>query len=190
VYTAPVNISQTRTLKAIAYKAGMTTSTVTTGVYTISGGTGPTTITLNPSDDRNTQSDNAAGTGAVIACSQWNTIYIKFNASSVSGPITSAKIRIYKVPASAVTLEAYQVTNDGWTQATAPASLPAKGSLIASVASGATAGYVEIDITSFVSGQISGDKVISIALNTNIGTWTDFQTREGANQPQLVIVKP
>jgi hypothetical protein len=36
VYSSPVSISVTTTLKAIAYKSGMTDSTVTTGLYTIS----------------------------------------------------------------------------------------------------------------------------------------------------------
>ena len=37
VYSSPVNISSTCTLKAIAYKSGMTDSSVTSGVYTING---------------------------------------------------------------------------------------------------------------------------------------------------------
>lgn len=36
VYSAPVSIAETATLKAIAYKSGMTDSTVTSGLYTIS----------------------------------------------------------------------------------------------------------------------------------------------------------
>jgi Chitobiase/beta-hexosaminidase C-terminal domain len=38
VYSGPVTISVTTTLKAIAYKSGMTDSSVTTATYTISGG--------------------------------------------------------------------------------------------------------------------------------------------------------
>lgn len=38
VYSAPVNIAATSTLKAIAYKSGMTNSSVTSATYTISSG--------------------------------------------------------------------------------------------------------------------------------------------------------
>ncbi|MES2697859.1 MAG: chitobiase/beta-hexosaminidase C-terminal domain-containing protein [Verrucomicrobiota bacterium] len=40
VYSSPVSISATSTLKAIAYKSGMADSTVTSGTYTITGGGG------------------------------------------------------------------------------------------------------------------------------------------------------
>src|SRR5205085_809326 len=40
IYSAPVNIAATTTLKAIASKSGLTDSTVTTGVYTIDAGSG------------------------------------------------------------------------------------------------------------------------------------------------------
>jgi len=40
VYSVPVSVSSSRTLKAIAYKAGMTDSLVSTAVYTITGGGG------------------------------------------------------------------------------------------------------------------------------------------------------
>jgi len=39
VYSSPVNISTTKTLKAIAYKSGMFDSNITSGMYTIGGGT-------------------------------------------------------------------------------------------------------------------------------------------------------
>jgi len=41
LYSSPVAISATTTLKAIAYKTGMTNSTVTTGAYTITVPSGP-----------------------------------------------------------------------------------------------------------------------------------------------------
>jgi len=39
IYSAPVSISSSTTLKAIAYKTGLSNSSVTTGSYTITGGT-------------------------------------------------------------------------------------------------------------------------------------------------------
>ena len=45
VYSAPITLSSTTTLKAIAYKSGMTNSSVTSGTYTITSSTGTGQIT-------------------------------------------------------------------------------------------------------------------------------------------------
>jgi len=58
VYTAPVSISATSTLKAIAYKSGLTDSTVTSGAYIINSGSGTLV------------NDNAAG---VAYTGSWST---------------------------------------------------------------------------------------------------------------------
>jgi len=47
IYSGPVNISSTATLKAVAYESGFTTSAVTSGTYTISSGGITTTGTIN-----------------------------------------------------------------------------------------------------------------------------------------------
>jgi hypothetical protein len=47
IYSGPVNISSTTTLKAVAYESGFTTSPVTSGTYTISSGGTTTTGTIN-----------------------------------------------------------------------------------------------------------------------------------------------
>jgi hypothetical protein len=47
IYSGPVNISNTATLKAVAYESGFTTSAVTSGTYTISSGGTTTTGTIN-----------------------------------------------------------------------------------------------------------------------------------------------
>jgi hypothetical protein len=47
IYSGPVNISSTATLKAVAYESGLTTSAVTSATYTISSGGITTTGTIN-----------------------------------------------------------------------------------------------------------------------------------------------
>lgn len=153
-------------------------------------GTTPTTVTLNPTEDRNTQNDSTGGTNPIIACSRYNTIYLKFDLASVTGTLTSAKLRIYKASAtSGMGATVSQIASDSWTQATAPASLPAVGAAITSSSTPDAAGYIEIDITAYVQSQVNGDKILSVALNTSLDTWTDFHSKEGVNKPQLVITK-
>src|SRR5262249_47861339 len=60
VYSGPVLISATTTLKAIAYKSGMTDSTVTVGTYTINppaGGNAEVTASLPQDDNSQTKYD-------------------------------------------------------------------------------------------------------------------------------------
>ncbi|HTB79391.1 MAG TPA: chitobiase/beta-hexosaminidase C-terminal domain-containing protein [Opitutaceae bacterium] len=61
VYSVPVSISATTTLKAIAYKSGLGDSTVTSGIYTIATGSAPI----------NLEAENLApvGTGATVSIS-------------------------------------------------------------------------------------------------------------------------
>jgi hypothetical protein len=64
VYSSPVAIAATTTLKAIAYKTGMTDSGVTSATYTISAGTpGSQDITITvSSDDAKERTDTTSGT--------------------------------------------------------------------------------------------------------------------------------
>jgi hypothetical protein len=66
VYSAPVGIAATATLKAIAYKSGMTDSSVTSATYTINtGGGGSGTQNINVAtgtDDAKERTDTTSGT--------------------------------------------------------------------------------------------------------------------------------
>jgi hypothetical protein len=53
-----------------------------------------TTVTLNPTADTDTQSDNATGTSPNLNASQYNYIFLKFSLSGISGTVTSARVRI------------------------------------------------------------------------------------------------
>ncbi len=61
IYSGPVVISSTTTLKAIAYLSGMTDSSITSAIYTISTGTGPITLEA--------ESLSPVGTGATVSTS-------------------------------------------------------------------------------------------------------------------------
>jgi len=144
------------------------------------------TITLNPTADTDSQSDVSAGTNPTLNASQWCHLFIKFSLSSISGNVSSAKLRIYQPNAqSSYTLNVNTTSTDTWVEG---GTKPTTGSLITSKSAG-PAGYVEIDITAHVQSKISGNKIVSLSLTTNIGTWTSFNSREASsNKPELVII--
>ncbi len=150
------------------------------------GGSGGATVTILASDDRDTQSDNAAGTNTAISASLWNHAYFKFSLADVSS-VSSARLRV-RLPSgsSAVTFTAHLANSDSWTQS---GSVPGYGASIgsATLPSSASGTWLEIDVTSAVRSEAAGDKVISIALVTNLGSWTGLNTKESDHAPRLVI---
>jgi len=67
IYSGPVNISSTTTLKAIAYKSGLTDSSITSATYTISSGGGGGTLTGSSSDGFHNLAISPAATGTFTA---------------------------------------------------------------------------------------------------------------------------
>lgn len=142
------------------------------------------TLTLTPTDDRDTQSDNAAGTNPTFNTSLWNHVYLRFSLGSV-GTVSNATLRVYKPgTSSGLTMTAYLGNSDGWTQA---GTVPGYGASIGSTTNTSAAGWVDINVTAAVQGQAAGDDVITIVVRTSSGTWTQLSSREGTHPPQLVI---
>jgi fibronectin type 3 domain-containing protein len=144
------------------------------------------TTTLGDTDDRDSQSDNAQGTNPTISASQYDDAYFKFSLSSISGTVTNAKLRVYRsdINQGSITMTVYHTQNDTWVQS---GTVPGLGTSILAVTNGAI-GYVEWDVTSYVQGQMSGDKIASFGMDTSSSSYTNLSTRENAsNQPQLVI---
>jgi hypothetical protein len=166
---------------------GVTKQTIpNSALFRLSGTTTtPTTTTLTPVADTDTQSDVAAGTNATLNASKWNNLFVKFNLSGVSGTVSAAKLRIYRNSTTAGTLNVNGASPDSWTEGGAK---PALGTLIATATMGTTAGYVEIDVTNTVKAEAAGDDLVTFGLTTSLDTWTAFNARENAsNKPQLVV---
>ncbi len=145
----------------------------------------PTTTTLTPVADTDTQSDVAAGTNATLNASKWNTLYVKFNLSALSGTVSAAKLRVYRNATTAGTLNVSGASPDAWTEGGAK---PTLGGLITTATMGTTAGYIEIDVTNTVKAEAAGDDLVTFGLTTSLDTWSAFHSRENAsNKPQLVV---
>jgi hypothetical protein len=149
------------------------------------GGPGVTITTLQPTDDRD--SDNGSGSAQSINTSKWTTAFVKFNVAAIGGTITQANMRIYapNLPQGAVTLTAYRIDNDAWSEN--GSTLPGYGDALASV-NVTTAGYAELNLTDYVKSQKAGDSVVSFALKTNKDGWTGFGSKENTYKPELVVM--
>jgi mannan endo-1,4-beta-mannosidase len=153
----------------------------------IDSGIATGSFTLTPTQDRDTQSDVAAGTNATVSASKWNHFFMKFDLASVGGKAASAVLRVYKTQASSNMIgRVWQVFNDNWTQggATPMLAFPVVSQVMSN-----SVGYVDFNITALVNQELRGDRMATVAITTNSDNWTAFNTREAAAgfRPQLVI---
>jgi hypothetical protein len=167
--------------------------------------TASATTTLAPVADAYVRDGGSAGTnfGADPTLQVKNTsaagnnrrTFLKFDLSGVTGPVTSAKLRLFGNHATATTADsAFAVANNTWTESginwnNKPALGAKQG---ASVTITTTAKYYEWDVTAFVAAQRSaGVDTVSLAVTMDAQTNNapdTFNARESAsNQPQLVV---
>lgn len=121
VYSGPVTLTQTTTLKAIAYAAGMTDSGIASGTYTVSSGT-VAIPTFNPLPGTYTQPVSITTTtpGATIRYTTDGTTPSETNGNIYSGPVSLAATTTIKAIAyesgyvdSAVAAGTYTVGSSG-----------------------------------------------------------------------------
>jgi len=149
------------------------------------------TSTFNPTDDAYVNSSrptrNYGSSSSIrIDGSPEKNAYFKFDVGGLTGTVSSATVRIYAATGSSVGFDLSEVSDTTWTEAaitfdTAPAIGPALGS------SGSFSGgiYIEFDVTSYVSGN----GAVSFAITTPHTTAIRFDSSEGTNQPELVIIQ-
>ena len=110
--------------------------------------------------------------------------FLRFDLSSMSGSVSSAKLRLFCTDDSPVGGTIYLVSNNwtesGTTWATRPA-LPQNS--LASVGSIAVGSWAEFN----VAPAISGPGILSFGLASTSTNSVLYSTREGTNPPQLVI---
>jgi endoglucanase len=131
--------------------------------------------------------------------SDYRAIYMRFNLAPVSGSVTSAKLRLYTQEWRAGTATDTKVavrfvSNDTWSETGITwNNKPATGDVLSAGVSDVNNSYIEIDLTSKVQTELSGDKNISLYIyvpNTWADPWdmrTNITSKEGTNKPQLSI---
>lgn len=142
------------------------------------------TVTVNAVADTDTQSDVSAGTNATLHASQWNHMFVKFSLSGLSS-VMNVKVRVYHSShQNNHTLYIHQASTENWNEG---GTKPSLGSQIASK-SVTGIGYQEFDVTAAVQAKLSeGAASATFGFSTDLGTWEAYQSREGANKPQMIV---
>ncbi|MCB8976245.1 MAG: DNRLRE domain-containing protein [Ardenticatenaceae bacterium] len=152
-------------------------------------GPGGQTLTFNPVADSFTMANrptNNQGSASTLRLdgSPDNNAYLRFDVQGLNGTVSQATLRVYTQSSSSIGFDAHQVTDNSWAESSITyANAPALGSLINSSGAISSNGYVEVAVTSFVSGN----GLVSFGLSTADSNLITLASRESGNQPQLVV---
>ncbi|MGH3035466.1 MAG: DUF7594 domain-containing protein [Gaiellaceae bacterium] len=169
-------------------------SSTTTRTITVNPpGGGGSSLTFNPSDDayvRQPFPNENNGADPTIRIYKTGTSdtqsYLKFNVSNVTGPVTSVTLRLFVTDASNVAGSIYAVPpTPTWAEGTITwATKPAPGALITTGGAAPLGTWVDFDLT----GAVGGNGTFSFVLKDGGSDTTRYSSKEGANDPQLVVI--
>ncbi len=160
-----------------------------------SGGGGTSTISFAPVDDNQvkvTESGRNYGDKSTMKVEQNKFVsYFKFVVQGLTGPVQSAKLRLYAVSSSDDGGSMYPVSNhfagssaewleESLNAGNAPEILE---SPIATFGRVKVETFVEVDITS----AVTGNDTYSFALASNSSDQIKYETKEGTNAPELTV---
>jgi len=111
--------------------------------------------------------------------------YLRFNVQGLNGTVTQATLRIFANSASSLGCTVNSVSDNTWTESAINYSnAPQVGDMVGSSVSFGAGGWLELDITAYVTGN----GTYNLGLTTPGSTAISFASREsGANTPQLII---
>ncbi|MGH9037273.1 MAG: DUF7594 domain-containing protein, partial [Acidimicrobiia bacterium] len=116
--------------------------------------------------------------------------YVQFDVAGVSGTVTSARLRLRVKDTGTDGGNVYSVADNWtetgitWSNAPAPGGTPL-ASIGATVATAGT--WVDVDVTSAVTEAVTGDDRVSLAVSGGSTNAVDYDSRESANDPQLIV---
>ena len=145
--------------------------------------------TFNPVADAsvfsNRPNGNLGGSGQLrLDASPTVNSYLRFDVQGLVGPVSSATLRLYVQSTSAAGFTAHEVADNSWTEGGITFNnAPAIGAAINSSGATTAGSYVEVDVTS----AITGNGLVSLALTTTDTGLIIAQSREGFNPPELVV---
>ncbi len=114
--------------------------------------------------------------------------YLKFDASSLAGPVQGATLRIWATSAQGLGFDAYAVTNSTWSETGLTYANQPTGSIsptkLGSSGVVAAGTWKSVDVTALVTGP----GIYSVVLETTSSTALALASREdAAHAPQLVV---
>jgi len=112
--------------------------------------------------------------------------YLRFNVQGV-GSATSAILKFYVESGSSMGLEVHAVGDTSWGETSITYNnAPAVGATLDTTGAFPAATWITVD----VSSAVTGDGLVSLALTTTSSTAIRITSREGVNQPQLIVPAP
>jgi PKD repeat protein len=185
-YTTP----NTYTAKLTVSNSAGSSSTTRTITVSPAGG-GGSTLTFAPTDDayvRQPFPDENTGSQTTLRVyksgSSDTQSYLKFTVSGVTATVSSVKLRLWVTDASAVAGSIYAVSDTTWSEgAITWATKPAAGSFVTTGGAAPLGTWVEFDLT----GGVAGNGTYSFVLKDGSSDAARYSSKEGANDPQLVV---
>jgi len=187
--TATVSAGATRGTISVTNAAGTGVSTTN---YTV---TVAAPVTFTPIADAQVKSKNATtnyGSLTSLRIREGNASnnvtyhsFVKFNMTGLSGTVTSAKLRLF-VTTTSTDSAIVQTSASTWVETTLNwNNRPLPGATLGSVVPGTANAWVEIPLTA--SAFSAGNGTYSLMVRSSGTSSAVFQSREAANDPQLVL---
>ncbi|HEV8238274.1 MAG TPA: DUF1800 family protein [Thermoanaerobaculia bacterium] len=161
VYTAPIAITATTTLKAFAYKKGMTASAVTTGVYTYNNAPPPPppsetggTLFVGTLTPQGAVSSNGSGSATLTLTQDQNYAFLRYSYANLTGPIISQHIHasdgtiLFDLDTTAPQADGSRIWN------IQPTGTYSKDAILAAMRGGQL--YLNLHTAAYPAGEIKG----------------------------------
>ena len=152
---------------------------------------GDLTTTFGASDDASV--DQIVTTPKPTATTLYNLVsataakrsYLKFNVTSLSGPVTNAKLRVWVTDGTDNGARWYLLNTNAWSQTTLTyANAPAvAGTVVGDPAAVPVSAWLEFDVTA----AVTGNGTFSFVNQPQSTNQERYSSREGTVPPQLVI---
>jgi parallel beta-helix repeat protein len=145
--------------------------------------------TFTPEADAHVDSatpDGNFGTASTVRvdASPIKRTYLRFSVQGVPGAVTSATLRLYATSSSSVGHDVASSSDVTWGERTITYSnAPGFGASVGSSGPFSSGNWIEVDVTSIVAGE----GLVSFVVTTPSNTAISYGSREGANDPQLVV---
>ena len=148
-------------------------------------------ITLNPNHDGYVDSsrpDSNYGSSSALRIdgSPEKDAYLMFDVSGLTGTVSSATLRIYAATGSSTGFDLAGVADTSWTEGGLTFNTaPTIGAVLGSSGSFSSGTFLDIDVT----GYVTTNGLISFAITTPASTAIRFDSSEGGNAPELILVQ-
>jgi chitodextrinase len=187
--TASPNTTYTYTVDAFDAATNHSAQSDPASVTTPEAPPGPATVTFAPAEDAYVNEASPTtnyGTQSTLRIDGSPLVrsYLKFNVIGLTGPVSSAKLRIWANSNSSTGYEARLGGSNLWSEGTVNYDTgPAFGPVVASSGAFTSGAYIEVSVTS----MISGNGTYTLVVTGPGATAVSFASKESSNAPQLVV---